>query len=228
MTTSTFQSDPHVETNDMDGESSRFAGGGDLWTTGRDAAGTASTDSATTFRSTVRADANTDEFDFWARSVLKFDTSALPDGDTISAAKLEAKAVSKSSALTGPTGIQICAGTSASDTAMASTDHVNNKGNAAWGDLLAFGDITTGTGSYGALWNLDATGIAGISKTGVTGIGLQLDADQADNEPTWGSGQASGATWHSADNAGGASDAPILTVTHATAGGSPWNYYAQL
>ena len=112
------------------------------------------------------------------RSVLVFDTSALPSGVIITAAVISLYGQAKDVATAF--NVDIVSGTDLADTLVA----------ADYGDLLddttSFGSITSTAWTVSA-WNditLNATGIAAIVKAGITRFGIRNSLDIAISEPT--------------------------------------------
>ena len=138
---------------------------------------------------------------FW-RTILIFDTSSLPDGEDINSAYLgiwwdEAEASNGlQGAATGWSDAQqsivVTAGTTASDTAVAVGDYDAIKGAAKWTANFNATKDTNADPSASGGWSdagyvehdLNATGISGISKTGVTKLAIQSVADVDDDEPS--------------------------------------------
>lgn len=153
-----------------------------------------------------------------ARSIVNFDTSAIPDTDTVSAATLSLWGTSKTNELnSGEDAIIITPATP------AGTDNV------VTADFDQVGDIASpGTGAYSssidlsaiatAAYNdfaLNATGLAAISKTGITTMGIRI-LDDDSTVPGFSSDQTNAMSIQSADFAGTGQD-PQLVVTHGAA-----------
>ncbi len=143
------------------------------------------------------------------RGFYHFDTSALPDTDTISAATF-------SSAWQGTGGgqdadsisIHVVASTTASDNVLVDGDY-DQLGATSYGSL-ALASYTQTDGTYNDK-NLNATGIAAISKTGVTKLATRTSRDLDNSAPT-GFNVTYG---YYADQTGTDKD-PRLVVTHAS------------
>jgi hypothetical protein len=141
------------------------------------------------------------------RAFASFNTAALGSSATISAAAVSLYGTSKASGL----------GTCALDLVGSTQAAANNIANSDYGAAGAslFGSIayaSFGTSGYNQI-SLNSTGIAAISKTGVTLLAFLLDWDfTATFGGTWGTTQTTNLIAYSADQ--GASYAPKLVVTY--------------
>lgn len=140
------------------------------------------------------------------RSFHHFDTSAIPDGDTISGATIDLYDVASSS---GSDDIGVQAATTASNTTLAVGDY----------DAMTIDTptefatrVTSFTGSAYNSWTLNANGIAHISKTGVDKFVFRMARDIDNTTPPDTPRQYRG--FSSADQAGTTQD-PRLVITHA-------------
>jgi hypothetical protein len=144
------------------------------------------------------------------RALTLFDTSSIPDTDTISSGTVSLYGFSKGASMTntgfGPYGNA----TPASNTSLAASDYgqIGATQLASEMTIVAFS-----TSAYNA-FTLNASGLAVISKTGVTKIGWRLKNDADNSAPTWAEGGQVIVAPYSADQAGTAND-PKLVVTHA-------------
>ena len=138
---------------------------------------------------------------FW-RTILIFDTSSLPDGEDINSAYLgiwwdeTESSNGVYGAASGWTDAQqsivVTAGSTASDDEVAVGDYDAIKGAAKWTahfnatkDTNADPSVSGGWSDAGyAEHDLNATGVSGISKTGVTKLAIQCVADVDDDEPS--------------------------------------------
>lgn len=144
------------------------------------------------------------------RAMYLFDTSALPDGASVSAATLsiyEIAAGNQSDAL--GQDIHICSSTPASNTALTTADFdqfgstsFGSKDQGTWADD-AYNEIS-----------LNATGLAAISKTGITKFGMRYSSDINNSRPGP-STNYSYITNYFADQTGTTND-PKLVVTYST------------
>lgn len=145
------------------------------------------------------------------RGWLPFDTSSLPDGDTVSAAVLSVFGMAGSTNDTvGVTpSLQVVSSSQASNTALATTDH-NLCG------TTVFATITWGSYNTSAYNNftLDANGIAQISKTGFSKFTMRTNRDISGTAPSTAGNNLERFQFNSADESGTSSD-PKLVITHA-------------
>ena len=210
-TTDTYYPDAASETTSVDG----FVGnGGDIsWSSLQGGSGTGS--DHTTTNDTTAAYASSVTSNLWAymyRAVYLFDTSALPDGDSISSATLSVYGTAKASQW----GDYVTVSTSSpgSNTTLVNSDFAK---------LGTTEMIDSGSRILDANWNtagwndftLNATGISNISATGVTKFGLRFLNDINNNAPTWVSSQSSNLIGYYADQTGTTND-PKLVVVHGT------------
>lgn len=217
FTTSTFYPDPNPESTSVDGGASRNSVD-EAFATIRAGAGNDSGDSgATTVAGGLKAAATSNQWVAIYRGFFLFDTSSIPDTDTISSATFS---LYGNSGLTGnefgtAPELDVVSSTPASNTAIVNADYsqVGSTvfGSATWAnvDQTAYFDIT-----------LDANGIANISKTGVSKFGTRQNWDTDNSPPTWSSGGPAAYGYvQCADTAGTGND-PKLVVVHAAGGGS--------
>ena len=240
MTISTF----YIPDSNNDSGVKCYEGNSQTWTFCRDHTGLHATDNGdahselTVFIGWNVNGPGNEYWDRMHRSILIFDTSSIPDGDDMHEATLNVWF--KESAYNGVIGdasgwstsqksIVLTEGDTASDTAVVGTDYARVKGNTKWSaEFLATVDSSANPSVSGA-WSdnsyteidLNATGLSGVSKTGVTKIAVQSVADVDDDAPS-----ASGANEqmmmaffaldHPLDNGGvnDLSQAPKLVVRH--------------
>lgn len=140
------------------------------------------------------------------RSPVLFDTSSIPDTDTVTAATLS---ITTEGFATGDSdGTVVDTSTPGSNSNVVASDHnIANWGGVAQSDSVANSALSVGGTS---VLTLNATGLGNILKTGITKFGLRSLNDLNNTTPT-------ANPYHyerSADYAGTASD-PVLTVTHS-------------
>jgi hypothetical protein len=142
------------------------------------------------------------------RSILIFDTSALPDTAIISAAKLQLYITAAD--VDYAQNINLTTVTPASDTALATSDmNVSLYGSTKLATGLLISGLTLN--AYNDL-NFNASGIAIISLNGKTRLAVRLECDIDNAEPTWpGANKGAGITFNTVDNA---SNKPQLVVTY--------------
>lgn len=210
-TTTTAYPDPNPETTTTDGNAYQNSAGTD-WTSLRNSAGNAANDTnANDF--CVRID-STAVSTLWAiivRSIFLFDTSSIPDTDTVSAATMSLYGTGQTDNLAITPNINLYTSTPASNTAIANGDYAQVAGTAKSTAITYAGWSITGYNDF-ALSDLTI-----VSQTGVTKLGVRNAAyDVANSSPTWGSNTFSQLKCYFADQTGTTND-PKLVVTHAAA-----------
>jgi len=214
-TTSTFFPDADPETNTIDGEVFRLSVD-ETFTNVRSGAGTTALDSGTTHRNQIRASATTDQYRRISRGITLFDTSGIPDTDSIDSAIYSLDSTLRSNDLSGESSpnsrVHVVASTPATNTALVNADY-GQTGGTTFGNSVNQADVTNGT--YEDI-TLNASGLAAISKTGITKLGTRVgwDLDNTTTGLTWASDGFQGIQWKSADTAGTTSD-PKLVVVHS-------------
>lgn len=144
------------------------------------------------------------------RGLFPFDTSALPDTDTITSATFSVYGKTKQDFLSQ----SVCAvlGVQASNTAVANSDFQSNAGVSQASST----NITITSWLIEAYndFPLNATGLAAISKTGFTNLGIQLTGDNTNTEPSKSSATAASVYNYLSGTAGTTKD-PMLVVVHS-------------
>jgi hypothetical protein len=210
--TSTFYPDPDPETTTVDGLV-RCNSSPQTFANERGGAGDEAYPSLTTSRVEIECHANTNTFRYMGRSHILFDTAAIPDGDTVTGATLSLYGFDVVTALQADE-IALVAGSPASDTDLVPTDY----GIAHFGATEFAPRIGTGSWSTSAYndFALNASGLAAVSKTGISRFGLRLGLDLDNQAPPWASGNpGTRIRWSSADAPGTTQD-PVLVVTHGS------------
>jgi hypothetical protein len=211
-TTSTFYPDPDPETTSVDGLCRRVNTSGETWNTMRTSAGTQAFPSSVNLSARIGADANTDKFDIIERNAVGFDTSSIPDADTISSATLSLYGhTAPDTALETPVSTIVSISLN-SDTAVITSDY----NIAGWGGTRFADDLDGGSWNSSGynVHTLNASGLAYIDVAGVTNFGWSLASDRDDTEPTWASTLQSEIIVSAADAAGTGQD-PKLIVVHS-------------
>lgn len=141
------------------------------------------------------------------RYVVLFDTSSLPDDQTITSATLSLyDSNSKADTFaTTPTYV-VVSSNPASTSTIASADY-QTRGSTALSNYIAFA-----VSQYNVL-TLNAAGIALINNAGITKLGTTINWDLDNTPPAWSTDKRSYRYIRSADYAGTTYD-PILTVVH--------------
>jgi hypothetical protein len=158
----------------------------------------------------VRADTTTNKWRTIARSFFLFDTSDIDDGDDITAATLSLFGSAKTTTLA--TSINIYSSAPGANNTIATGDY-DSLGTTAFSTKITVGNFNTAAYNDFAL---NATGLADISKTGISKFGTRdAEFDAPNTEPTWASGVYGSCRGYMADQTGTDND-PKLVVTHAT------------
>jgi len=185
--------DAHAETSTVDGYVNIKSTYGTTWSALRSATtGTASADDGTSFICAgLQAHTTTDKWYWLYHGFFLYDTSALTSSATISAATLSLYWDSGASAL-GTMTTHVVSSSPASNTALVKDDY-EQVGSTSFGSI----------NSYGAAYNdisLNASGLANISKTGISKFGTLCGWDFDNSAPTWVSGANSYFTCRGADD----------------------------
>jgi hypothetical protein len=216
-TTTTVYPDPNPETTTMDGNAFRFlgVGSGEAWGTLRVGAGTGSADSSADDYYVEIGNDTTVNWRILFRSIFLFDTSSIPDTDIISAGTLSLRGNSKSDGVSITPDLNIYASTPASNTAIANADYNQTGGSSPTAFSTAVTYAGFSTSGY-TDFALNASGLAAISKTGVSKFSARnANYDAANSAPTNpGAATVSILQGYFADQSGTTSD-PKLVVTHA-------------
>lgn len=216
--TDTFYPDPHAETTTVDGRALRHTAG--TWAAVRDGNGTLAFDDNSTAADMVYLETNTSsqiaEID---RAFFLFDTSSIPDSNSITAATFSIYVNSKSCTTVETCYVRLVASTITSNTAVAASDYQGTVSN-----TTAFATdrqvSALSTGAYND-FSMNATGIAAISKTSVTKLGLRSNFDADNTSPTLdGSSDVLIINGFYAEYTGTSRD-PKLVVTHEVPTATP-------
>lgn len=212
-TTSTFFPDASPESTSVDGRASRQAS--ETQAAIIAGAGTHSQDSAPgpTFEECVRLRANSyPTCDRMSRGFFLFDTSALPDTDTIDSAVLSLYIYGQTNSGGWASTYSFYDATPASNTAIVASDYAN-VGSTALSASVAAGSISID--AYND-WALNSSGLAAIAPTGVSKFAIRSNHDAGAVDPG-GSGELL-LNCHYADTTGTSTD-PMLVVEHSAGGG---------
>jgi hypothetical protein len=180
MATLTVYPDPHPETTSMS-ISVGLNSAASAWATLRDATDGGYVD-ISDYPVKCYMSATTNKWDEIKRTFLLFDTSALTASATISAATISLKGDGSTTYdQEGTAQLGIVATTPASNTSATTADY-DQFGTTELATRVDFGSWSTS--AYNDL-PLNATGIAAISKTGVSKFGARISWDTDNAEPTW-------------------------------------------
>jgi hypothetical protein len=212
-TTSTFFPDSDPEATSVDGlvQQQYITGSGQSWTIIVNAVGSLFVDNLNFGNSpTIRADTVLNQWDLSAWNIYLFDTSSIPDGDTINSAIFSTYSLAK----LDPGGITpnlgVYASNPASNTSLAAGDYDSFE------TTLFSGNVTYANVLINAYTDFSfiAAGLAAIDKTGVSKFGL-LNSSYfiADSSPVWSSGDRYLIGSRFSEQAGTSQD-PKLVVVH--------------
>ena len=209
MATSNFNPEASPATTAGDGYVNR-AGNEEALATIIAGAGTGNNDSGSTTLARLRADDVAGTYDQCVRTSYSFDTSAIPDTDVISSAKLKLYGSEKTTNL-GTTDIVIVESSPTDPSNLANGDY-GNFGSTEFGSIAIASISTVAYNDF----TLNASGIATINKTGVTSFGalLRWDFGVSTTGLTWSSTDLTEVQFLTADNV---TNLPILEVVHAPA-----------
>jgi len=178
LSTLIFFSEPDPEIASVDGTLRRTAN--ESWAAKIAGAGTYSNDAETSANYSLGAACTSAEGTPWTylyRVVFLFDTSDLPSDCTVVSAEMSFCVKTKENTFTNqkaPFGIYLVASAPASDTALGISDF-QTMGTTNFGTAgIAYDDVSTTV--YNTI-TLNTAGLAAISKTGVTKLGLRLAYD---------------------------------------------------
>lgn len=190
MATLTVYPDAHVETSTVDGRVTRN-GVDQAFGTIRAGAGVEADDSTGEMNvAKIVASSTSNQYADVTRSIFLFDTSSLPDDAVISAATFSFWKTAANDTLTAGASanstLELVAATPASNTALVAADFAQ-VGSTSFGSSAVHNSLNNG--AYNDI-TLNATGIAAISKTGITKFAIRYkwDLDNTTTGITWGSG----------------------------------------
>lgn len=222
-TTSTFFPDADPETTSVDGISTFWVTLQTFAAARASAAGNDTRDNTENpsngFSSGVAIGLSTDGGGGFAisRAFTLFDTSAIPDADTITSATLSLFIYNKAQSFgnDGNDFISIITTTPASNTAIVDADY-DQVGTTEQHDTAQRKDISgVSTGAY-LDFTFNSTGLGNISKTGVSKFGAREGHDLLNAEPTGGNTLDCGVAFYNAERSGTSND-PKLVVEHGSA-----------
>lgn len=205
-TLSTFNPDADTETTSVDGHVSR-EGASESWSTIIAGAGTHAYDSTNPHYFINYQGTTSPNYSRCGRAIFLFDTSSITDGDDIDGASFGVNITLKADS-NSEVDMVVVGTTPASNTALVAGDY-NQFGSTAFSSSLGYSSVATASYHY---LDLNASGLAAISDTGITKLGVRCSDDLNDTAPT-----------HSTEDrylygnyAEGTSD-PILIVIHSAA-----------
>jgi len=178
----TYYPDANPETTSVDGIVTHTDPGA-TWATFVSGAGTGFNDfvTGTYIASWLVYQFEANKWTTLTRGIALFDSSSLPDGANISAATLSFRGNGKDDPQSNVPTINAFASAPASNTVLAAGDF-DSLGSTAFATAMPYADWSTiGYNDYA----LNASGMAAISRTGVTKLGLRLSHDVTGSQPTW-------------------------------------------
>ena len=172
-----------------------------------------SSNSGSTWISDTDRDFMFEEYDYeWyyiANSILVFNTAGLPDNAVITGATLDLRGATKFDSLNISPTINIYSANPASSTSLVADDY-DSLGTTAYSTAITYANWDD---TYWNEFTLNATGLAAISKTGVTEIGVrETTYDVPDLQPIWSSSSSSGFTFWTSEK--GEGYIPELTIDY--------------
>ena len=223
-TTTTVYPDANPESTSVDGRI--FVGSADGYSSWDDAhdATSGNADDSNATEIVVRAGGNGSAW-IISRVVTLFDTSSIPDGDTISSATFSLYVNSTANNDNdGDDFIRVVQSSPASNTALVSGDYdgvgaVDNPTSGA--TEVDISGISTGTYTD---WTLNATGLTWIDKTGITKLGLREGHDATDT-PIASISNSGNEINASPAEVSGTTEDPKLVVVHAAAATEGFSKY---
>ena len=209
-TTSTFYPDSNPESTSVDGDVQDT--GLTSWADKVAGTGEGFYDStATMFLMHLDSSFSSNQWNSLRRGIALFDTSAIGDTDTIDSATLSFYGSSKGDQSTYAPDVNIYSSNPTSNTSLVSGDFATF-GSTAFSTAITYaGFSTTGYNDF----VLNASGLANISKTGISKFGTRnASYDVANTSPTWAADASAYLIAYSADQTGTA-NAPKLVIVHS-------------
>ncbi len=179
----TYYPDADPETTSVDGKVAQSIISTGTWAEIRDGAGDNSSDTDISASFIGVASTTSNRWSQIVRGIFLFDTSGLPDDVNITAATLSLYGSNKVTISSWTLNINVYSSAPASNTALAAGDY-DSLGATAFSDTsITYANWSiTGYNDFA----LNASGIAAISKTGVSKLGARnADHDVANSAPTW-------------------------------------------
>jgi hypothetical protein len=213
MTVRTYASDTGSGSTTVDGTVRRTNATGETWSTMRDGAGSGGSndDGATVDVDITTHDSTSGRWIGFYRVIMTFDTSDLTALATISAATLDIVLDSSDHHDNFSDSLSLVGATPASDNVIVDADYTQ-LGTTKFATDLALAGLTYDQATATTL-TFVAAGLSAIDKTGITGLGLRMLRDLADNEPSWSGGKKSRLHLAAADETWSGDRWPVLSVT---------------
>jgi len=208
--TGTFNPEAHPETTTADSMVGYVAtaGNGDTWANVQGHVGTTATSASSPNQAAIRGDNSSDTWRNLWRTLFTSDTSTITNGISLTKATVTLSGTDKTDANSISPTFNIYTSAPADDANPAAGDYNS------FGSTALSGDITYAAWNAAAdnVFSLSGTGIAQVSLTGITKLGIrEATYDAADVEPTWSDTNWSRVRFNSAD-AAGTDDDPLLSI----------------
>jgi len=216
-TTSTFYPDADTEATSVDGYVRENPAGGAAFATLIAGSGSTADDSGTGPTLRLFSKGTSSIYGPLDRVITLFDTSSIGSSSTINSGTLSIYFQSKSDNFTSTADPDACLVSSspASNTALAASDFATVT-STAQATSIAYASITASAYNN---FTLNATGLASISKSGVSKYGIKIGFDYLATSPTWQSAKSSGFVVSSSENSGTTQDPKLVVDFTASAGG---------
>lgn len=192
-----YASDANPETVSVDGQVQR-AGVDESLSTLRSASGNGSGDlGATQSPAYMQASTTSNQYQSLTRGIFLFDTSKIPDANTILRGALRVYVSTLYQTLTGG-AVGMTAPTPASNTALVNADYnIANHGSTELCERKLISEMITSASNFLVL---NSAGRSAIAVSGITKLATRLGWDIDNSAPTWGSANAGGIDTSMADN----------------------------
>jgi hypothetical protein len=186
-------------------------GQNEVWASIKSGAGITALPSASTAAVGWKTAGGSPNFTDLYRIIATFDTSSLPDGASISSATISLYYHYKNDPASNSPTINVYSSTPASSNNLVAADY-SQIGTTAYSTAITYANWTSGQYNDFAL---NATGLAAISKTGISKFGFrEATYDAGGSTPTWGGGwQTTNIVGKLADQPGTSQD-PKLVITY--------------
>lgn len=209
-TTTTIFPNPDPESTSVDGYVWNNPGGGSWSSLVTAGSGTGAGPSSSFLSAGISSGNTTDSWALNTRFYFLFDTSSIPDGNTISSSTLSVWINAKGDSLGITPSINVYSSSPASSTNLVNADY-SAVGSTTYSTSKSYSSVVTG--AY-ANFALNANGIAAIDKAGVSKFSIRNNYDVTATAPVWSSSLNSFFTFFFAERTGTTND-PMLVVEHS-------------
>jgi len=217
-TESTFYPDEDAESTSVDGYAHRKDTNGETFTTMVNGNGNGSKDDGNSASILIYADGVTNKYQQVERAITLFDTSSIPDDDDIDSAVISIYSTAQYNTFGAGYNSDewnVYGANTSGNTSLTDSDY-QGCGSTEFSSGISY--TNTIDDDYND-FTLNASGLANISKTGVSKFSFRAEREVADDEPTW----SNSAYWQMVLRMADYADAndPKLVVTHSEGGGEP-------